>query len=125
MFLGTPRYWWIITLAIFVVALAFIGTDLGRDFGTVLGILMLFLAMILFAASPMRRRSQSIRNGCRASSRRASAGSRSASPCASSRAGSQTRRISSRLPAAATCSAASRRESCCPRHMPWTASFAS
>ncbi len=58
MFLGTPRYWWIITLAIFVAALVLVGTDVGGDWGTVIGILMLFLAMILFAASPMRRRSQ-------------------------------------------------------------------
>jgi drug/metabolite transporter (DMT)-like permease len=58
MFLGTPRYWWIMVIIVFVAALALIGTDIGGQLGSIVGILLLFLAMILFAAAPMRRRSQ-------------------------------------------------------------------
>lgn len=58
MFLGTPRYWWIITIVIFVLALAFIGTDLGGTYGTLIGILLLFVSMIAFAASPRKKTSR-------------------------------------------------------------------
>ena len=58
MFLGTPRYWWIIVIIVFVAALALIGTDIGGQLGSIVGILLLFLSMVLFAAAPMRRRSQ-------------------------------------------------------------------
>lgn len=56
MFLGTPRWWWIMTIVIFVAGLALIGGDFGLGFGLPLGILLIVLAMILFAAAPRKRR---------------------------------------------------------------------
>lgn len=58
MFLGTPRWWWIMTAVIFVLGLAFIGSELGGAFGTPVGVLLVLLAIILFAASPRPRREE-------------------------------------------------------------------
>ena len=54
MFLGTPKIWWIGAGVLFVVGLALIGTDIGGTLGNVVGIALIFAAMITFAGSPMR-----------------------------------------------------------------------
>ncbi|MGH2615237.1 MAG: hypothetical protein ACRDJC_08360 [Thermomicrobiales bacterium] len=54
MILGTPKIWWIAAAALFVGALALIGTDIGGGLGNVVGVLFLFAAIAVFAAAPMR-----------------------------------------------------------------------
>ena len=55
MFLGTSRVWWIATGLLFVLGLILVSTDVGGVFGTPIGVLMVLLAMIVFAAAPRRR----------------------------------------------------------------------
>ena len=55
MFLGTPRGWWIAAGVCFVVGLGLIVTGGGGTLlGTIAGVLLLFAAMAVFAAAPMR-----------------------------------------------------------------------
>ena len=58
MFLGTPRWWWIMTIVVFVAGLVLIGADLGFAFGMPAGIGLIVLAMILFSAAPRKRREE-------------------------------------------------------------------
>jgi hypothetical protein len=54
MFLGTPKPWWIAVGALFLIGLGLLATGYGGTLGTVGGVLLIFLALILFAAAPMR-----------------------------------------------------------------------
>lgn len=54
MFLGTPKIWWIAAAVLFVGGLALLGTDIGGTLGNVVGIVLVFAAMITFAGAPMR-----------------------------------------------------------------------
>jgi predicted cobalt transporter CbtA len=54
MFLGTPKIWWIAAGVLFVGGLALIAIDVGGTLGNVVGIALIFAAMITFAGSPMR-----------------------------------------------------------------------
>jgi len=54
MFLGTHRGWWIAAGLLFVAALALISTDIGGTLGNVVGVLLLFASMGIFAMSPKR-----------------------------------------------------------------------
>jgi hypothetical protein len=54
MILGTPRRWWIATAIPFLIALVLLGTGYNGAVGTVVGVLLILLSMILFAMAPMR-----------------------------------------------------------------------
>ena len=54
MFLGTPKIWWIAAGVLFVGGLVLLGTDIGGTLGNVVGIVLVFAAMITFAGAPMR-----------------------------------------------------------------------
>ena len=54
MFLGTPRRWWILTAIPFLVAIILLATGYNGTGGTVVGVLLILLSMILFAMAPMR-----------------------------------------------------------------------
>lgn len=54
MFLGTSRGWWIAAGVCFLLGLFLITGDLGGALGNVLGILLIFAAIMVFAAAPMR-----------------------------------------------------------------------
>jgi hypothetical protein len=55
MFLGTPRKWWIAAGVLFVLGLALLGGVVGGGIlGGAAGLLLIVMAMIAFAAAPMR-----------------------------------------------------------------------
>lgn len=54
MILGTPKIWWIAAGVLFMGGLALLGTDIGGTLGNVVGIVLVFAAMITFAGAPMR-----------------------------------------------------------------------
>jgi drug/metabolite transporter (DMT)-like permease len=54
MFLGTPRRWWIALGVLFIAGLVLLASGYGGTMGTVGGVLLIFAAMISFAAAPMR-----------------------------------------------------------------------
>ena len=54
MFLGTPRLWWIAAAIPLVLAFVLLLTGDGTAQRTVVGVLLLLLAMVLFGMAPMR-----------------------------------------------------------------------
>ena len=54
MFLGTPKSWWIITGICFLVGLALIASGAAGTPGVVVGVILIFAAIIIFAGAPMR-----------------------------------------------------------------------
>jgi hypothetical protein len=54
MILGTPRIWWIAAALPLVLAIVLFATGAGGTLGTFGAVVLLFLAMGLFAAAPMR-----------------------------------------------------------------------
>ena len=54
MFLGTPRLWWIAAAIPLVLAFMLLLTGDGTALRTVVGVLLLLLAMVLFGMAPMR-----------------------------------------------------------------------
>lgn len=54
MFLGTSRGWWIAAAVALLLGFALIGTGTGGVLGTVGGILLILLAIVLYSAAPMR-----------------------------------------------------------------------
>jgi drug/metabolite transporter (DMT)-like permease len=54
MFLGTPKSWWIAVGVIFLVGLVLLATGYGGTLGSVGGVLLIIVALIAFAAAPMR-----------------------------------------------------------------------
>jgi hypothetical protein len=54
MILGTPRLWWIAAALPLVLAIGIFATGAGGTLGSVGGVVLLLLAMGLFAAAPMR-----------------------------------------------------------------------
>lgn len=54
MFLGTPKWWWILTGVMFLVGLVLFTVGIGGTLGNVVGILLVIGAMVAFAAAPMR-----------------------------------------------------------------------
>lgn len=54
MILGTPRIWWIAAALPLVIGIALFATGAGGTLGTAGGVVLLLLAMGLFAAAPMR-----------------------------------------------------------------------
>jgi drug/metabolite transporter (DMT)-like permease len=54
MFLGTPRRWWIAAAVPLVLGLVLLATGDGTVLRTVVAILLLLLAMLLFGMAPMR-----------------------------------------------------------------------
>lgn len=54
MFLGTSKLWWIVSGLLFVLGLAIFGTGSGGTLGSVVAVLLIVLAMVSFAAAPMR-----------------------------------------------------------------------
>jgi hypothetical protein len=54
MFLGTPRRWWIAAAIPLVLAFVFLLTGDRTALRTIVGVLLLLLAMVLFGMAPMR-----------------------------------------------------------------------
>ena len=54
MFLGTPRIWWIAAAVPFVLGLVLLATGDGTALRTIVAILLLLVAMVLFGMAPMR-----------------------------------------------------------------------
>jgi drug/metabolite transporter (DMT)-like permease len=54
MFLGTPKAWWIAVGIVFLIGLGLLATGYGETLGSVIGVLLIFGALITFAAAPMR-----------------------------------------------------------------------
>ena len=54
MFLGTPRLWWIAAAIPLVLAFVLLLTGDGTALRTIVGVLLLLLAMVLFGMAPMR-----------------------------------------------------------------------
>jgi drug/metabolite transporter (DMT)-like permease len=54
MFLGTPKPWWIAVGVLFLIGLVLLATSYGGTLGSVAGVLLIFIALIAFAAAPMR-----------------------------------------------------------------------
>ena len=54
MFLGTPRRWWIAAAIPLVLAFVLLLTGDDTVLRTVVGVLLLLLAMVLFGMAPMR-----------------------------------------------------------------------
>ena len=54
MFLGTPRHWWIAAALPLALGFALLLTGDGTVTRTVVGVLLLLLAMALFGMAPMR-----------------------------------------------------------------------
>ena len=54
MFLGTPRHWWIAAVLPLGLGFALLLTGDGTMIRTVIGIILLLLAMVLFGMAPMR-----------------------------------------------------------------------
>jgi hypothetical protein len=54
MFLGTPKPWWIAVGVLFLIGLGLLATGYGETPGSVAGVLLIFVALIAFAAAPMR-----------------------------------------------------------------------
>ena len=54
MFLGTPRHWWIAAALPLVFGFVLLITGSGGTPGTLGGVLLLLLAMVLFGMAPMR-----------------------------------------------------------------------
>ena len=54
MFLGTPRHWWIAAALPLALGFALLLTGDGTMIRTVVGVLLLLLAMVLFGMAPMR-----------------------------------------------------------------------
>ena len=54
MFLGTPRLWWIAAAIPLVLAFVLLLTGDGTVLRTLVGVLLLLLAMVLFGMAPMR-----------------------------------------------------------------------
>jgi len=54
MFLGTPKRWWIAVGVLFLIGLGLLATGYGETLGSVAGVLLIFAALIAFAAAPMR-----------------------------------------------------------------------
>jgi hypothetical protein len=53
-FLGTSKLWWIASGLLFVLGLAIFGTGSGGTLGSIVAVLLIVLAMVSFAAAPMR-----------------------------------------------------------------------
>jgi hypothetical protein len=54
MFLGTSRIWWILSGVLFLAGLGLIGTGSYGMGGGIGGLLLILLAVLTFAAAPMR-----------------------------------------------------------------------
>lgn len=54
MILGTSRRWWIAAAVPLLIGIGLFATGYGGTLGTAVGVLLLLLAMGLFAAAPMR-----------------------------------------------------------------------
>ena len=54
MFLGTPRKWWIAAVVPLVLGLVLLVTGDGTALRTIVAILLLLVAMVLFGMAPMR-----------------------------------------------------------------------
>jgi predicted cobalt transporter CbtA len=54
MFLGTPRIWWIAAAVPLVLGLVLLATGDGTALRTIVAILLLLVAMVLFGMAPMR-----------------------------------------------------------------------
>jgi len=54
MILGTPRSWWIVMGICFLGGLALVTTGAAGTPGIVIGVILVFAAIIVFAAAPMR-----------------------------------------------------------------------
>jgi drug/metabolite transporter (DMT)-like permease len=54
MFLGTSRRWWIATALLFVLGLALVETGVAGTLGRVGGVLLVLVAIVVFAVAPMR-----------------------------------------------------------------------
>jgi hypothetical protein len=54
MFLGTPRRWWVAAAIPLVLSLVLLATGDGTVLRTVVAIVLLLLAMLLFGMAPMR-----------------------------------------------------------------------
>jgi len=54
MFLGTPRIWWLAAAVPLVLGLVLLATGDGTMLRTLVAILLLLVAMVLFGMAPMR-----------------------------------------------------------------------
>lgn len=54
MILGTSRIWYIIAILLFIVGLGLVASSAWDTLGDVGGVVLVILAMLVFAAAPMR-----------------------------------------------------------------------
>jgi hypothetical protein len=54
MFLGTPKSWWVVIGICFVLGLALAASGVAGTPGVVIGVILVFGAIIAFAGAPMR-----------------------------------------------------------------------